>query len=188
MQKAGKHWSSLCASAQRCAGPVGPVVAGLLRRVTIDSPVVLAFSAACVAVFLANNLVAGTAVGLFACPAWAQFSLFQPLSYLRLFTHVLGHADQNHLRGNLTNLLLVGPPCERQFGSQALLAIIAHVAFWSALTHVALGGSTSWQLGKPGCILLPAHHRWLLTPCTPLPASPITACCSTVFSWRSELR
>jgi len=125
---------------------------GLMRRIVIDSPVILGFALACVAVFLADNLVAGTAIGLFACPAWAQFWIWHPLNYLRLFTHVLGHANQAHLRGNLTNMLLVGPPCERQFGSRALLAIIGHVALWSALTHLAVGGSTAWQLGASGVV------------------------------------
>jgi len=43
-------------------------------------------------------------------------SLADPLTYLRFFTHVLGHADYSHYMGNMLLLLLVGPPLEEKYG------------------------------------------------------------------------
>ena len=43
-------------------------------------------------------------------------SLADPLTYLRFFTHVLGHADYSHYMGNMLLLLLVGPSLEEKYG------------------------------------------------------------------------
>ena len=43
------------------------------------------------------------------------------LGYLRLFTHVLGHADFSHLTGNLLLMLVIGPALEERYGSGNML-------------------------------------------------------------------
>lgn len=49
-------------------------------------------------------------------------SLADPLFYVRLFGHVLGHADFDHFLGNMLLLLVIGPPLEEKYGSRTLLA------------------------------------------------------------------
>lgn len=46
-------------------------------------------------------------------------SLTDPLMYVRLFTHVLGHSGFPHLIGNLTLILLLGPALEENTASPA---------------------------------------------------------------------
>ncbi len=41
----------------------------------------------------------------------------------------------------MVNLLLVGPPCERQFGRKRLFWIIVIVSIFSSMTHLGFGAS-----------------------------------------------
>lgn len=75
-------------------------------------------------------------------------SLFSPMTYLRFFTHVLGHSGWNHFIGNMSYILLLGPMLEEKYGSVRVLQIIAitsiitgvinYVFFW----NVALCGAS----------------------------------------------
>lgn len=49
-------------------------------------------------------------------------SLLDPLFYIRLFGHVLGHSGWQHFMNNMLLLLVVGPPLEEKYGSATLLA------------------------------------------------------------------
>ena len=60
---------------------------------------------------------------------WSTMNLFcvyrsswrDPLGYIRLFGHVLGHASWDHFLNNMLLLLVVGPPMEEKYGSKPLL-------------------------------------------------------------------
>ena len=75
-------------------------------------------------------------------------SLTDPLTFVRLFTHVLGHASFSHFAGNFTMILLLGPMVEERYGSRELIKMIL---FTAALTgalqmiffphHALLGAS-----------------------------------------------
>ena len=45
-------------------------------------------------------------------------SLLDPLTYVRFFGHVFGHADISHFFNNMLLLLVVGPPLEKLYGSR----------------------------------------------------------------------
>ena len=62
-------------------------------------------------------------------------SLADPLTYLRFFTHVLGHADYSHYMGNMLLLLLVGPGLEEKYGSGTMVWMIALTALVTGLVH-----------------------------------------------------
>ena len=51
-------------------------------------------------------------------------SLVNPLTYLRLFTHVLGHANWSHFMNNFLYILLIGPMIEEKYGSLNLFYMI----------------------------------------------------------------
>jgi len=59
--------------------------------------------------------------------------LTDPLTYLRVFTHVLGHADYQHYLSNMLLLLVIGPQLEERYGSKPLLSAIAVTALISGL-------------------------------------------------------
>lgn len=48
-------------------------------------------------------------------------SIFNPLTYVRLFTHSIGHQDLSHLIHNFLFILLIGPMIEEKYGSLNLL-------------------------------------------------------------------
>ncbi len=51
-------------------------------------------------------------------------SPFNPLTYIRLFTHSIGHADLSHLIHNFLFILLIGPMIEEKYGSINLLVML----------------------------------------------------------------
>lgn len=47
-----------------------------------------------------------------------------PLTYVRLITHIFGHADWNHFMNNFLYILLIGPMIEEKYGSINLIIMI----------------------------------------------------------------
>ena len=58
-------------------------------------------------------------------------SLKDPLFYIRLFGHALGHADLSHFLNNMLLFLVIGPPMEEKYGSIPLLKAIILTALVS---------------------------------------------------------
>ena len=75
------------------------------RRITYNSPVVLTFVIISFGVMVANYLTAGLSNKLLFLTYHS--SLASPLTYVRLFTHVLGHMGWSHYIGNMMYLLLL---------------------------------------------------------------------------------
>ena len=76
-----------------------------------------------------------------------------PLFFVRLFGHVLGHSGVQHFLGNMTLLLVVGPPMEEKYGSRALLAGIALTALTSGLLQCLLFPGAA-LLGASGIVFM----------------------------------
>ena len=102
-------------------------------KLKFNSPVILGFSLACVGVFLLNKLMAGQLMAYFSL---GNVNLSNPVSVLTLFTHVLGHANWEHLIGNLTFVLLVGPIIEEKYGSNWTLLMIVFTAFMTGIFNL----------------------------------------------------
>lgn len=99
-------------------------------KITFNAPVVLGFAAICLIATAVNYLTEGWANRMIF--STYHSSLRDPLTYVRFFTHVFGHANWSHLFGNLCYLLLLGPLLEEKYGPKVLLSIMA-------LTTVATG-------------------------------------------------
>ena len=126
---------------------------------TFNSPVILAFSAICVIVFLLDILTNKISTSLLFCVY--RSSLLDPLTYLRFFTHVFGHSGWDHLIGNLMLILIVGPMLEEKYGSRNMIILIAVTAFVTGLAHFILFPGSA-LLGASGV----AFALILLTPFT----------------------
>ena len=101
--------------------------------IRFNSPVVLCFALLSLLALLLGDVTGGAATTRFFCVY--RSSLADPLTYLRLFTHVLGHAGYSHYMGNMLLLLLVGPPLEEKYGSRTLLLTIAVTALVTGLVQ-----------------------------------------------------
>ncbi len=109
-------------------------------KIKYNSPVILTYGVMSVAVFLTAVFSSGNII-----PAWfsvpGSFSDFKtPLSFFRLFTHTLGHANWGHLAGNFTIILLIGPVLEEKYGSAKILGMMLAVSAVTGLLHIFLSG------------------------------------------------
>ncbi len=76
-------------------------------------------------------------------------SLLNPLTYIRFFTHILGHTDWSHLSNNYLKILLLGPLIEEKYGSINYLIMILITAFIVAIFNFIKG--KEWLKGA-SCI------------------------------------
>ena len=63
-------------------------------------------------------------------------SPFNPLTYIRLFTHSIGHQNWDHLINNFLYILLIGPMIEEKYGSLNLLIMLLITALVTGLYNV----------------------------------------------------
>lgn len=104
-------------------------------RISINAPVVLGFALACLVVTLLGIITGGKTNGLFVT---YRSSLTSPLTYVRLFTHVLGHQDMGHLVGNMAYILLLGPMLEEKYGAKKIVLIMVITAVVTGLVNSLL--------------------------------------------------
>ena len=119
--------------------------------IRFNSPVVLCFALLSLLALLLGDVTGGAATTRFFCVY--RSSLADPLTYLRLFTHVLGHAGYSHYMGNMLLLLLVGPPLEEKYGSRTLLLTIAVTALVTGLVQFIFFPQTA-LLGASGVVFM----------------------------------
>jgi rhomboid protease GluP len=88
-----------------------------------NAPVTLSFAIVAAALLGADQLTGGTLIGAwFTAPPYLETR--SALSWLRLFSHVLGHASWAHLVSNFSFILLIGPVLEEKFGSGLVLLMM----------------------------------------------------------------
>ena len=80
-------------------------------------------------------------------------SLSDPLTYVRFFGHVLGHADYEHYMSNMLLILLVGPGLEEKYGSGTMVWTIALTALITGLVHFVFFPNTV-LLGASGVVFM----------------------------------
>ena len=99
---------------------------GSRLRLSLNAPVTLAFVGVCFVAQLLNVLTMGASNRLVF--SVYRSSLADPLTYVRSLFHVFGHADWNHLMGNMIYILILGPMLEEKYGAKNLALVIAVTA------------------------------------------------------------
>ncbi len=103
-------------------------------RLSYNAPAVLTFALLCVGVQLLNLLTAGASnVAVFSV---YRSSLLNPLTYLRLFGHVLGHTGWSHLINNLMFILILGPMIEEKYGTSNTVFIMLATALATGIINM----------------------------------------------------
>ncbi|MCD8368150.1 MAG: rhomboid family intramembrane serine protease [Clostridiales bacterium] len=123
----------------------------MLKRIRYNSPVVLTFALLSLGALLLSFLTDGVSTGL-------VFSVYRssptdPLTYVRLFCHVLGHSGWEHYISNMTYILLLGPMLEEKYGSRPLLLMICVTALTTGLVFIALFPGQA-LLGASGVVFM----------------------------------
>ena len=116
-----------------------------------NAPATLTFSLLCLFVLFLDFITDGNSTVKLFCVYRSSWS--DPLSYIRIFTHVLGHADFSHLTGNLVLMLVVGPALEERYGSGSMWWAIIVTAFMSGIIQCLFFPGTA-LMGASGIVFM----------------------------------
>lgn len=105
-------------------------------KITFNAPIVIGFVGICLAAMILNWITRGGSNQLLFMTYRAP--LTSPMTYLRLLTHVMGHADWEHFIGNMSYILLLGPMLEEKYGSRAILLVMGVTAVITGLVNYLL--------------------------------------------------
>lgn len=117
-------------------------------RIRYNSPVVLTFALLCVAILIVNQITGGASNNFLFITR--RDNILSPLTWLRLFTHVLGHASWSHLVGNMMLFLVLGPTLEEKHGSVNILIVMTSTAFITGVVNTII--SSNGLLGASGIV------------------------------------
>lgn len=106
-------------------------------KIQYNSPVILSFTFISAAVLVINNtILPNFTYRFFALLPGMSFA--NPMTYVRIFTHVFGHSSWQHLIGNFTFILLIGPMLEEKYGRKELLIMMGITALTTGILNVVL--------------------------------------------------
>ena len=105
-------------------------------KITFNAPVTLTFVFLAFAALLLGIVTGGASTQTLFMTY--RSSLLSPLTYLRLFTHVLGHSSWQHYVGNISYILLLGPMLEEKYSSEKILKVIVVTALITGLVNFIL--------------------------------------------------
>lgn len=121
-------------------------------RLQYNAPVTLTYTLIAAAVLAIETLTPFTGImRYFTVGPDAQFT--NPIWYLTLITHVIGHGDLGHLVSNFTLILLLGPILEEKYGSKDLLTMMLVTALVTGILHVIVA-SEAGLLGASGIVFM----------------------------------
>lgn len=132
------------------ATPAQPLKGMHMRKIHYNAPVTLTFALLAFGVLILGILTGDRTTQLLF--SVHRGSPADPLFYVRLFGHVLGHAGWNHYFGNFLLILLLGPLLEDRYGSKTLLLMMAGTALLTGLLHVALFNTA--VMGASGIVFM----------------------------------
>lgn len=109
-------------------------------KISYNAPITLTFVIIC---FIATILgvLTGDAVTRVLFMTYRD-SLANPMTYLRLFTHIFGHGGWSHFIGNASYLLLLGPLLEEKYGVKGILMVMGITSVVTALVNFIIFPNT----------------------------------------------
>jgi membrane associated rhomboid family serine protease len=117
-------------------------------KIKYNAPTTLTYAFFCTFVLLVDQFVFhGLTRAFFTVPNALAFDLLKPVNYFRLFSHIAGHADWNHLLTNMAYILLLGPMLEETYGSLTMFLMMVVTGFVTGVLnacffpHPLLGAS-----------------------------------------------
>jgi membrane associated rhomboid family serine protease len=104
-------------------------------RIKFNSPVILSFSLLSALIYFVSEATGGTLMQNFML---GRVDLSDPSSLFTLVSHALGHVSIEHLLGNLTFILLIGPIVEEKYGSKKTLIMIILTALITGILNIVI--------------------------------------------------
>ncbi|MDR1351675.1 MAG: rhomboid family intramembrane serine protease [Treponema sp.] len=122
-------------------------------KIKYNAPTTLTFAFVCAAVLILNQtILRGISQSWFAVGPRGSFSAANARCWITLFTHVIGHADWNHLISNFSLILLIGPILEANYGSRGLFLMIVLTALITGILNVLI--FPSYLMGASGVVFM----------------------------------
>lgn len=119
-------------------------------KLSYNSPVILTFSLVCVIVYGINLATGGATVPFFSLKPFFNFT--NPSHYTGFIFYTTGHANLEHLVGNLTFILLLGPILEEKYKASGILIAMLITTVVTALLHLFFFNSI--LLGASGIVFM----------------------------------
>ncbi|SFB10706.1 GlpG protein [Acetitomaculum ruminis DSM 5522] len=107
-----------------------------IGKISINSPVILGFTFLCFLAMIIDQLSRGMA-NQFLFSVYRS-SLTDPLAYIRIFLHVIGHSGWDHFSGNITLILLIGPLLEEKYGALNLVLVMILTALLTGIINILI--------------------------------------------------
>jgi membrane associated rhomboid family serine protease len=121
-------------------------------RIKYNAPTTLTFTfLSATVLLLSSTFTPGLTQSWFSTPAPFRANAAQ--DYVKLFTHVLGHANLDHFISNFSFILLLGPILEATYGSLSLMIMMLVTALVTGLLNVLIFPSTI-LLGASGIVFM----------------------------------
>ena len=117
---------------------------------TYNAPVTLTFALVSLIVLVVGWITKGKSTQMFFEVYRSKISV--PF-FIRLFGHVLGHADLSHYASNMTLFLLLGPVLEEKYKGSTLIEAFGLVALISGLVQIIIFPHTA-LLGASGLVFM----------------------------------
>jgi len=116
----------------------------------INAPFILGMTALSLVMLIISANVGINTRSIFAA---YRTSITDPMQYIRLFTHVVVHADVSHYVGNFMMILAIGPIVEEKYGSVRLLKMAAITSVITGLVIVIFFPRTA-VVGASGIVFM----------------------------------
>ena len=110
----------------------------IISKLDYNAPVILTYFFICLVILIIDKLSHGKFSETFFT-TYKNDSLLNPLTYFKLISHSLGHADWDHLYSNFIKILLIGPLIEEKYGSINLLIAMILTSLIIGIVNKILG-------------------------------------------------
>ncbi len=109
----------------------------LIDKLQYNSVLILSYFFISLFVLIVSFITKGKSDDLLFCSY--RSSLINPLTYIRMFTHILGHENWHHFSNNFLYILLIGPMIEEKYGTFNLLKMVLITALSIGIINFILG-------------------------------------------------
>lgn len=122
-------------------------------RIRYNAPFTLTFALACVAALAINQYLDPNLIrNWFTVGGQGSFHGNDLNSYVRLISYPLGHADWDHLYGNLMFIVLLGPVLEEKYQTPTVIVMAVITALVTGIVNVVF--FNTGLVGASGIVLL----------------------------------
>ncbi len=123
----------------------------LVNYFSYNSVVILSFFFISLFVLIINYFTKGKSNKLLFSSYRSNLS--NPVTYVRLVTHIFGHANWSHFMNNFLYILLIGPMIEEKYGSINLIIMILITALVTGILNSLFSKNKS-ILGASGIVFM----------------------------------